>query len=254
MRGLYLAEAAMLTQQAKLNLLSNNLANLRSAGYKRDELAQVSFNEQLLYCQGHTGMAKGPGVAARPIGSMPHSVAVGEIRTGFAPGAIEETGRDLDFALDRGYFTVQSGDELLYTRNGRFFLNNAGYLVTADGQPVLGERGMIRLGNADFTVDRDGLIYRDGRPVDRLRITFFSPDAQLEKIGDSYFRLLNRQAIIENELPRVYWRCLENSNVELVEEMVAMLQVRRSFEAAQKMLSTYDQLLNRAANELGSLS
>jgi len=54
--------------------------------------------------------------------------------------------------------------------------------------------------------------------------------------------------------PRVYWRCLENSNVELVEEMVAMLQVRRSFEAAQKMLSTYDQLLNRAANELGSLS
>lgn len=254
MRGLYLAEAAMLTQQARLNLISNNLANQRSAGFKKDELAQVSFGEWLLHCRGQTGSAKRPGFAARPVGSMAHSVAVGEIRTEFAPGVIEETGRELDFALSEGYFTVQSGDGFLYTRNGRFFLDNNGYLVTADGLPVLGEGGMIRLDGADFTVDREGLIYHQGRLLDRLRITFFSPEAQLEKAGDNYFHLLNEQAVIENEAPRLYWRCLENSNVELTKEMVAMLQVRRSFEAAQKMLSSYDQLLNRAANELGSLS
>lgn len=246
MRGLYMAGSAMLTQQAKLNLISNNLANQKSAGYKRDEAAQISFGEWLIRQQG-------AGAAARAVGTTPHSVAVSRIETELAPGAIGETGRELDFALSEGYFTVQSGEGLVYTRNGRFFLDSSGYLVTADNLPVLGERGAISLG-ADFTVDRGGIIYENGRPLDRLRITLFAPDAELEKMGNSYFRLLNGEAAVESGPSRVYWRCLENSNVELTDEMVALLQVRRSFEAAQKMLSTHDQLLERAANELGSLS
>lgn len=254
MRGLYLAEAAMLTQQARLNLISNNLANQRSAGYKKDDLAQTSFGEWLVHCQGRTGPARSSGSAVRPVGTMALSVAVGTIRTEFAPGVIEETGRELDFALGEGYFTVQGDEGLFYTRNGRFFLDSNGYLVTSTGLPVLGEEGPIRLNSGDFTVDREGLICHRGLPQDRLRVTFFSPEAQLEKIGDNYFRLLNAETAVENGVPRLYWRCLENSNVELTEEMVALLQVRRSFEAAQKMLSSYDQLLGRAANELGTLN
>lgn len=245
MRGLYLAEAAMLTQQARLNLISNNLANLKSAGYKKDDLAQVSFGEWLVRCRA--------GQDSRPVGSMAHSVAVSEVRTEFTPGMIGETGRELDFALEGGYFTVQGPGGPLYTRDGRFFLDHDGYLVTADGLAVLGEAGAIRLEGSDFTVDGEGMFYRQGLPLDRLRIAFLSPEARLEKVGDNYFHLLNGTALAGAETPRVYWRCLENSNVELTGEMVAMLQVRRSFEASQKVLSSYDQLLSRAANELGSL-
>lgn len=253
MRGLYMAGSAMLTQQAKLNLISNNLANQKSAGYKRDEAAQISFGEWLIRQQGGAGPAQGAGAAARMVGTIAHSVAVSRIETGLTPGAIGETGRALDFALSEGYFTVQSGEGLVYTRNGRFFLDSSGCLVTADNLPVLGERGALFPG-ADFTVDREGIIYENGRPLDRLRITLFAPGAELEKMGNSYFRLLGGEAAVESGRSPVYWRCLESSNVELTDEMVALLQVRRSFEAAQKMLSTHDQLLERAANELGSLS
>ncbi|NLA27316.1 MAG: flagellar hook-basal body protein [Firmicutes bacterium] len=254
MRGLYIAEAAMLTQQARLNIISNNLSNQGSPGFKRDGLAQASFGEQLLYCQEPVQPVKHSGIVARPVGSMAHSVAVGAIQTEFTPGAIEETGRDLDFALAEGYFTVQGENGFLFTRNGRFFMDSGAYLVTAEGLPVLGEGGMIPLGGSEFTVDEEGQIYRQGHLQDRLRITFFSPQAQLEKVGDNYFRLLNEQVLLENDVPRLYWRCLESSNVELTAEMVAMLQVRRAFETSQKMLSSYDQLLSRAANELGSLN
>ncbi|HHX87138.1 MAG TPA: flagellar hook-basal body complex protein, partial [Firmicutes bacterium] len=143
MRGLYLAEAAMLTQQAKLNLISHNLANQRTAGYKSDESAQTSFNEWLICSRQSMGRPAAPSFSYQPVGSMPHSVAVSEIRTDLTPGAIEETGRELDFALSSGYFTVQGQDGLIYTRNGRFFLNQEGYLVTADNLPVLGDNGAI---------------------------------------------------------------------------------------------------------------
>jgi len=253
MRGLYLAEAAMLTQQAKLNLISHNLANQRTAGYKGDELAQTSFNEWLICCRQSIGQPAVSRSSYQPVGSMSHSVAVGEIRTDLTPGPIQETGRELDFALNSGYFTVQSQDGLIYTRNGRFFLNQEGYLVTADNLPVLGESGMIQLTGPEISVDRDGIIYNQGQQLDRLRISIFSPEARLEKVGDNYFRLLNEPEVLEQGT-ELYWRCLENSNVDLTREMVSMLQVRRSFEAAQKIMASYDQLLNRAANELGALS
>lgn len=254
MRGLYLAEAAMLAQQARLNVISNNLANVRNAGYKKDEMAQASFGEHLLCCCGRVDPAGRPGPAFRPLGSMAHSVAVGAIQTELSPGSIEETGRELDFALSEGYFTLQGEEGILYTRNGRFFLDSSGLLATAEGLTVLGERGAIPLGGAPFTVDEEGLIHGQDHPPDRLRITFFSPEARLEKIGDNYFRLLSGEVAAENRVPRLYWRCLESSNTDLTREMAALLQVKRSFEAAQKMLSCYDQLLDRSANELGSLS
>ena len=119
---------------------------------------------------------------------MAHGVAVGEIGPTLLPG-LEETGRGLDFALDRGYFTVQGPEgELLYTRNGRFFLDEEGYLVTADHLPVLGEGGAIQLESPEITVDRGGTIYREGQPIARLQITEFPPDLILEKTGHNYFR------------------------------------------------------------------
>ena len=250
MRGLYLAESAMLTGQARLNLISNNLANLKTAGYKRDEPAQVSFNEWLLYCRQPAESANLPHT---PIGEMAHGVAVGEIRTDFTTGGLEETGRGLDFALDRGYFTVQGPEgELLYTRNGRFFLDEEGYLVTADHLPVLGEGGAIQLESPEITVDRGGTIYREGQPIARLQITEFPPDLILEKTGHNYFRAPGAGEILEiiAGFTGATWKIQRGFNPE----MVLMLQTRRSYEAAQKVMVSYEQLLSRAANELGALS
>ncbi|HHX86920.1 MAG TPA: flagellar biosynthesis protein FlgG, partial [Firmicutes bacterium] len=113
--------------------------------------------------------------------------------------------------------------------------------------------GAIQLTGPEISVDRDGMIYSQGQQLDRLRISIFSPEARLEKVGDCYFRLLDEPEALEQGA-ELYWRCLENSNVDLTREMLSMLQVRRSFEAAQKIITSYDQLLNRAVNELGTLS
>lgn len=251
MRGLYLAEATMLAQQARLDLISQNISNQRTAGYKRDEPAQISFGECLISCR--KSMENMHIANSQPVGSIAHSVAIREVRTDLSPGAIMETGRELDFALDSGYFTIQGENGLLYTRNGRFFLDPEGNLVTADNLPVLGESGIIQLESSGITVDKEGMIYCQGKQVDCLLITNFSPEATLVKTGYNYFRTLG-EAETEEKENKIYWRCLEDSNVDLTREMVSLLEVRRNYEAAQKMMTTYDQLLSRAANDLGALS
>ena len=128
MRGLYLAESAMLTGQARLNLISNNLANLKTAGYKRDEPAQVSFNEWLLYCRQPAESANLPIHRSEMAWR-----AVGEIRTDFTTGGLK-TGMGLILPY-RAISPARAGGGLLYIRNGRFFRTRSGYLVTADHCP-----------------------------------------------------------------------------------------------------------------------
>ena len=141
MRGLYIAEGAMLVQQARLSLIGNNLANLNSAGYKRDEAVQSSFAEWMLIQTG--GVRRAP-AAARPqglaaVGSAAHSVAVAESYTSFAPGNLTYTGRSLDLALEgEAFFQVETAEGFLYTRDGRFFIDSEGYLSTAAGYRVQG--------------------------------------------------------------------------------------------------------------------
>jgi len=250
MRGLYLAEGAMLTQQAQLQVISNNLANLRTTGFKRDHGVETSFAEWMLH---ELRPAEQPGGAAvlRPLGTAAHNVATQETVTSFFQGPLEVTERRLDFALiGNGFFQVQGEEDILYTRNGRFTLNEEGILVNADGFEVQGEGGQIRLDSDDITVMPDGAIYQDGAEVGRLQIAVFGPDANLEKFGYNYF---TTDAAEDGEDDyEVLSGFLEGSNVSLIREMTALMAVRRTYEAAQKIMITYDQILDKAANELGS--
>ncbi len=257
MRGLYLSEGAMLVQQAQLQVISNNLSNLRSTGFKRDHGVETSFAEWMLHeLRPEPGPEKGGSL--RPIGSIAHNVATRETVTAFTQGPLEVTDRQLDFALaGSGFFQVEGGEGILYTRNGRFELNGEGVLVTAaEGFEVIGEGGSIQLATDDVTVMADGSIfYNDGMTYGeaspgRLAIAVFEADAQIEKYGNNYF-VTDAAEGGEDEF-EVLSGFLEGSNVSLIREMTSLMAVRRSYEAAQKIMITYDQILNKAANELGS--
>ncbi|MEW5785281.1 MAG: flagellar hook-basal body protein [Bacillota bacterium] len=254
MRGLYLAEGAMLVQQARLSLIGNNLANLNTVGYKRDDVAQTSFGEWMLYQRG--GGAT-PGVSRTlpaALGSAAHNVAVQETVTNFAPGPLQYTGRNLDLALSGDcYFQVQKEDGFLYTRNGRFFIDDAGFLVTAEGYPVWGVDGPLLLGTEQVEIDPDGTVYTGDIVQGRLRLVYFTPEAEPLKAGDNYFRVREAAVSADGGEGRVWASFVEGSNTDLVREMTSMIQVRRSYEAAQKVMITYDSLLQKAANDLGSL-
>ena len=249
MRGLYIAEAAMLVQQAQLQTISNNLANLRTTGFKSSQNLDTSFAEWLIY-ELRPAHEAGSANLLRPLGTAAHSVATQDTSTFMGQGPLEVTERPLDFAIvGNGFFQVQGEEGVLYTRSGRFMIDSEGYLVTIEGYQVLGEGGPINLGTDDISSNRDGVIFADGQEVGRLAIAILGPEAEIERHGYNYFTIEGAGGEGEYE---VIGGFLEGSNVDLSREMANVMIVRRSYEAAQKIMITYDQLLDKAANELGS--
>ncbi len=256
MRGLYLAEGAMLVQQAQLQVISNNLANLRTTGYKKDIGVETSFAEWMIHeLRPVQDVHRGRSLLT-PIGSMAHNVATQETVTSFLQGPLEVTDRNLDFAIfGNGFFQVEGEDGVLYTRNGRFTLDVDGNLVNADGYTVVGEDGPITVPTDEVYTRPDGSLYyldEEGGVVEagRLDIAAFGPDTLLEKFGYNYF--VTDDAADGEEEYELVSGILEGSNANLAREMTSLMKVRRSYEAAQKIMITYDQLLDRVANEVGS--
>ncbi|MBC7323879.1 MAG: flagellar hook-basal body complex protein, partial [Moorella sp. (in: Bacteria)] len=163
LRGLYLSATGMVTQELRQEVISNNLANATTSGYKSETATLQTFPEMLLQ-----RLAEG---RATPVGYFSPGVMVDRIHTNFAPGPLEATGRTTDLALAQpgpagtppAFFTVQAGDTVAYTRNGSFRVDADGFLVTAEGYPVLGDYGAVYVGTASFKVDAGGQVLVDGQ-------------------------------------------------------------------------------------------
>ncbi|MDZ7373222.1 MAG: flagellar basal-body rod protein FlgF [candidate division KSB1 bacterium] len=239
LEGIYTSAAGMLPRTNQLEVIANNLANVSTAGFKRD---RVTFRQTLdaeLAVAAETGETQG----------------AQEVVTDFSQGPLEKTDRPLDLAIDgEGFFVVQTAAGERYTRAGSFRLDAAGRIVTPDGYPVLGERGPIVLHEGSVEVRSDGEIWQKGVAVGRLRVVNFPNLRALAKEGHSLFRLRDpnvRPVALENV--RIKQGYLEGSNVNALEEMVEMMVVVRNFEAEQKAIQTQDETLSRAINELPKL-
>jgi len=265
LRGLYTAVGSMLVNQVRLDVIGNNLANLKTPGFKHSEVVNESFPEIFIHYQGcrvlpgQRHLLAGPIPAAaqpglRPIGVLAENVAVEAIYHMHQPGALRLTEDPLDFAIQgEGYFVLETPDGLRYTRDGHFHLNSEGFLVNSQSFGVMGERGRISLGEQHPQLHGEKDLYLNGRLVDRLRIVSFPQEALLAKDGFNLFRERGNQVALLAERAVVRQGYLEESNVDIVRQMTQLVKVRRTYEAAQKIAQTYDRLLARAANELGSL-
>ncbi len=251
MRGIYQAAGSMLVDQFYLENISQNMANLHTPGYKRSEPVQRTFPEILLYRRERMESRGKAGL--QPIGPAALNVAVEETPLVYLNGALLQTGEQLDLALQgEGFFVLETPGGVGYSRDGRFHLNAAGVLVNTAGYPLLGEGGPLTLQAGPVVVDRDGNVYAQGERVDRLQLLTFDPEDLLWKEGYNLFRTA-AGAVPQRANAEVWQGYLEESNADLLRQMTALLKVRRSYETAQKVSQTYDRLLARAANELGSL-
>ena len=269
-KGFYTAASGMLTQQRRTEMLTNNMANVNTPGYKADQSSVRSFPEMLL---SHVNSETIPVdnkltlSSLSPIGGLPTGVYVQETNPLFAQGDVKQTDVKTDIALvneetgEAGsvFFTVQNGDgEPRYTRNGNFTLDGQGYLTTASGYYVLDENNQrIQLESDQFRVSEDGYVLENDVEVARLGVTYSeNPSAQLVKEGDGLFRANGALANAYNannvgfSLKQGY---LETSNVDEGQTMTEMLATYRSFEANQKVLQAYDQSMSKAANEVGKI-
>ena len=258
--------------------MANNLANVDTDGYKREQAAFKAFPQLLLRRMSDDGVYQHPfGSAdvAPIIGKLGTGVELNELYTSFEQGGLKESGSDFDLALDgKGFFTVSTPWGERYTRNGSFHLGKEGYLETKEGYPVLGENGPIMIKANNFKVDKDGQVwinaeYADdpnllvGREtntwedtvlLDTLKIVEFDLDRYLEKLGSSLYRDTDTsgpaQIIEAGQRPRVVQGFTESANVEPVREMVQMIEINRAYEANQKVVQTHDSMLGVLINQV----
>lgn len=254
-RGLYTSYTGLVNQQNRLDVVSNNLANATTVGYKKEGLTSQSFDAVMAIKVKDTSV----GNRNQYIGDMNLGVKVGETYRDYSSGSFRETDETFDLALSGdGFFSVsftnKAGDtSVMYTRDGDFTMTQDGYLVTKDGDYVLGEGGPIQLPTdaANISIERDGTISADGVMVDRLAIVDFEDYNYIEKYGENLYRALDT-ATQKEPAGQVYQGYLEQSNVNVVTEMVEMITISRAFEANQKAMNAADDTLQKTVT-LGQL-
>lgn len=226
------ATAIMRASERRLEVTAHNIANISTPGYKR----QHAFAQLMASLS-------------------PDQVATGKIavRRDFAQGAMRETGNPLDLAISGpGFFQLQAGDRILYTRQGHFTLGADGVVVNSQGYRLQ------QAGGGDLVIDRlegmsieqDGMVLADGVPVAKIAI-FDGESSALQTVGESHFSDgANALSALDEAVVRQ--GVVEDSNVDLGDEMVGMTAAVRQSETGARLVQVWDDLIGRAITTLGS--
>lgn len=255
-RGLYTAYTGMANEQKRLDIIANNLANSATVGYKEDNATNQSF-DQLLTIKIKD---ESESFNNRAIGNMSLGVKMGEVYTNYGQGSMRQTSNTYDLALEgKGFFTLSVTDKAgnvntQYTRNGSFTMTKDGHIVDDDGNYLMGEGGEIVVPTdaGDIVVDKTGSIYADKVYVDTIKTTDFEDYNYLTKVDDTMYRALDG-AVEKTSTAGVLQGYTEQSNVNVVSEMVEMIAVTRAYEANQKVIKSVDQTLDLAVNSVGKV-
>lgn len=247
-RGLYSSATGMIANQKLFETIGENLDNIRNPGYREEQRTATSFPSLLLQ-----RISSGNGAKNVPIGGLGTGVQADNVAAfKTSSGLVAETNQPTDMALvSEGFFVVQTMAGERFTRNGHFELDEANRLRTTSGNIVLGENGEIGPLGPDFTVDNDGTIRDDGQIVDRLRIVNIQ-GANLQREGKT--TLYNATEIpvpVARDVIQMRQGAIEESNVNVNDQMVKMVVATRAYEANQKILQIQDQVLEKAVNEIG---
>ncbi|MBA9027857.1 flagellar hook-basal body protein [Peribacillus huizhouensis] len=275
-RGFYTAASGMLTQQRRAEMLTNNLSNANTPGFKTDQASVRSFPEMLMQRMGQQATTPNGNISLpihSQLGTLSTGVYMQEATPLYKQGDIQETELSTDLAIVNGnlplnqesgkpgslLFIIENSEgEARYTRNGNFTLDGAGYLTTANGNYVLDDNSSrIRLNSENFSINEDGMIVENNQTVARVGIAFARDPFGLIKEGDGLFRTEGAMlasayntAGVSFNLKQGY---LEGSNVDQAQTMTDMLTAYRTFEANQKILQAYDKSMDKAVNEIGRL-
>lgn len=251
-RGLYTAVSGMISLEAKQSSITSNLANINTNGYKAEEVNLKSFDEVMIQNRDNkNNVTKG-------IGTLSLGVQIDGTSIRKEQGILKATDKTTDFAIDgEGYFIVNRGNENYYTKNGSFRVSTNGYLVNSSGLNVMGINKRtnnlepIYVGNDSFIMnDKNELSVNGAEPVYKIATATFDRDEDISKIGENLYSSQNPNS---NSVVYIAQGALEESNVNLVDEMVNMLSVMRAFETNQKIVQSIDETLGKAANEIGSV-
>jgi flagellar basal-body rod protein FlgF len=249
-KGLYSAVSAMVMNAARQQVISHNIANLQTSGFKQILTTAGGFMQnQAVYTNGNL-----QGSPIEYLGSLGLGSQIDQEYIDFTQGALQSTDNPLDFALQGGgFFTVKTPDGNRYTRDGRFLRDSENTLVTVEGFQVLNDAGQpIEVPDGEVSLSSEGLISVNGTEVATLGIGVFAdPMTELQHTEGNLFT--GPTASTGDEVPRVVQGYLETSNANPSQLMTQLVEVARSYEAAQKLVQNQDELLGKTIASLGRI-
>ena len=256
LRSLYSAAAGMESQQMNLDVISNNLANVNTTGYK---MSKLQFQDLLYQTTRAAGSDQGAG------NQLPENLQIGQgsipISTEriFTQGTLAQTGGSLDVAVQgNGFFEVQMPDgTLAYTRDGAFKTNAQGIIVTSDGYPVQGGFQPVPTGATNITISASGQVNyttASGATTSQIQLARFNNPGGLDAVGHNLYKETTASGTPElgnpaqngfGELQQGY---LEGSNVSVVQEMVNLILAQRAYEVNSKAVQAADEMMQQSNN------
>lgn len=237
-RGIYVALSGALAQGRKLDVLTNNLANVNTPGFKKDKAVfQIAI----------------PPADQPVMDNIKDKVFVktSGISTDFSPASQNLTGNPLDVAISGdGFFEVMTSQGIRYTRDGSFSRNSKGELVTGSGDKVMGEGGPITIPAGQVKIEKDGSLMVDGAAVGRIKVVDVPKPYALKKEMENLYALPPSVQPVpaQAEVRQGY---IEGANVSVIREMTAMIDVSRSYESYLKMMQSMDEATGKVINEVG---
>lgn len=247
--GFYTAASGMLVQQRSLEVLTNNITNYKTPGFQAERLVSNTFDYEY-------AIRKDAYLNHTRIGPSSPTRIVEDILIDINSGMMEETNRSLDVGIDgQGFFNIQGdgGENVYLTRNGKFDLDQEGYLILSGVGRVMGENGPIQVESSDITITTDGqVLAADGTEVDRLLITW--PDLeQIEKFTTGLFQLTEDGENTPLGSARLAQGCLESSNIDINREYTLVMEAQRALQACSTAIKVIDSINQRAASQIAAL-
>jgi len=238
--GFYAACAGLRAQSQALDVAAQNVANVSTTGFRGQ---QASFQTLL--------------ALARPSAPNPLNMAINNFgvlegtHIDRSSGSLQATGNPLDVGIEgSGYFAIQTAQGTRYTRNGSFRVARTGELVTAEGNPVLGENGVIRVPAGAVSISSDGTLSVNSAVAGRIRQVEFAPETKLTSEGGSRLSAPSGSELPARETS-VRQGMLESSNVNAIRAVMTLIGVQREAEMLQRALSLFHSEFNRiASNDL----
>ncbi len=233
----YIALSRQMALWKQMDIISNNMANMNTSGYKQDD---VLFTSYLVQTPEAEGIGRAPLYFTQDYGSVQN----------FAEGVFTTTGNTFDLAIKGdAFFCVDTQGGERYTRKGQFSPDSEGKLVTSEGAVLLSENDtpfFIAPGETEITITESGDVITENGLIGRLKLASFEDNQKLLKVAGTMFENVNGNTMtVGNDDVRVKQGVIEKSNVNAIAEMTKLIKVQRSYEYVQQMIDEeHDRISN----------
>jgi len=256
-KSIYTPLSGALAQERVMEIISNNLANVNTTGFKGDRVTfkllesepERNYQNPLPPANFKMDFEELQNLRGNSIGY----VGIAQVARDTSQGSSIKTGNKTDVMIEgKGMLKVMTPDGERYTRDGSLMINREGILVTKQGHPVIGEKGDIAIHGTSFDINDLGEVYQGGELVDRIQLFDFKDTTQLERVGGNYYFFGGPQeSVTEVDLPQIRQGFIEGSNVNAIRNITDMILSHRSFEAYNKAIKNYDSMMEKSSNRIG---